>query len=89
MTQLNQKLIDEFVNVSQTTNFGKIRQLLVKHPDLVDAESTWGETAIEAALHAGQLDIAEFLRSAGAEHICTGACQAKIKRFPNNYREIV
>lgn len=88
MTTLDQNTIDEFVNISHTTNFGKVRQLLIKHPNLVDAESTWGETAIEAALHAGQADIAEFLRSAGAEHTCTGACKAKIERLPNNYREI-
>ncbi|MCB9435693.1 MAG: hypothetical protein H6673_01705 [Anaerolineales bacterium] len=88
MTDLDQNLIDEFVTISHTANFGKIRQLLIKHPDLVEAESTWGETALAAALHAGQEHIAEFLRSAGAEHICTGACQVTIKRLPNNYREI-
>ncbi len=83
--QLDQNLIDEFVQISQR-NFGRVRQLLIRHPNLVDSRATWGETALEAALHAGQQDIADFLLSAGAElHECTGACQTKIERLNTNH----
>jgi hypothetical protein len=79
--QLNQAVIDEFVMKSHH-DFGKVQQLLLRYPDLVDAESTWGETAAEAASHTGQTDILEYLKSAGAifekPAACTGVCKATI-----------
>lgn len=80
--QLNQTVIDEFVMKSHH-DFGKVKQLLLRYPDLVDAESTWGETAAEAANHTGRTDILEFLKSAGAilkqTASCTGVCQATVR----------
>lgn len=84
-SKLNQNLIDEFVLTSHS-NFGKVRQLLLRHPDLIDGQATWGETAVEAAIHAGQKDITAFLLSAGAStHECTGACKSKIERLNENF----
>lgn len=82
---LNQNLIDEFVKISHS-DFGKVRKFLLEYPELVDEKSTWGETAIEAATHAGQKDIMTFLLSAGASlHECTGICQAKIERLNQDF----
>ncbi len=81
--QLDQKLIDEFVSLD---HLGKVRQLLLRYPDLVDARATWGDTAVEAAIKAGQTEIADFLLSAGAKlNDCPGICKEKVERLTNNH----
>ena len=86
--QLNQAVIDEFVMKSHH-DFGKVKLLLLRYPNLVDAESTWGETAAEAANHTGRTDILEFLKSAGAilekTAACTGVCKATIHNLTDDY----
>lgn len=86
--KLDQSLIDEFVTTS-LSNLGKVRQLLLKHPDLIDARATWGDTAVEAAIKAGQNDIAEFLLSAGATlKDCLGLCKDKVQRLNQDYQSL-
>ncbi|NDJ87213.1 MAG: hypothetical protein GYB66_15140 [Chloroflexi bacterium] len=82
---LDQALIDEFVQFSHQ-NLGKVKRLLLLHPELVDACATWGETAMEAAVHAGKTDIRDFLLSAGAtRHECCGGCQATVHRLSSSF----
>ena len=81
---VSQDIVDEFVLQSHHS-YGKVRRFLIEHPDLVQKRSTWGETALDAARHAGKSDIVQFLLSAGAkESDCpclTGDCQAPIERL--------
>ncbi len=61
----SQRLIDEFVGASHG-DLVKVQQLLEKHPVLIEAKARWNETAIGAASHSGQKEIAEFLLAKGA-----------------------
>ncbi len=61
----SQRLIDEFVGASHG-DLVKVQQLLEKHPALIEAKARWNETAIGAASHSGQKEIAEFLLAKGA-----------------------
>lgn len=85
--KLTQDIIDEFV-LNSHGNYGRVRRLLLQHPDLAVQRASWGETALDAALHANRKDIEQFLRSAGAiestSH-CDGVCRAPIERLNRDF----
>jgi len=62
-------VVQEFV-ANAHGNFKKVQELLDKYPGLLNASWDWGggdfETAMNAAGHTGQVEIAEFLLSRGA-----------------------
>jgi len=71
VTSLPQAMIDDFVAAAHG-DFDKVKQLIAGHPELVDAEASWGERAVEAASQTGRVDMVEFLLAAGArKDICT------------------
>lgn len=85
--ELTQDVIDEFVLHSHG-NYGRVRQLLLIHPQLAVQQSSWGETALDAALHAQQPEIERFLRSAGAvtsKQGCDGMCEARIEKLNTDF----
>ncbi len=85
---LTQAMIDEFV-LSSHGNYGKVRKLLMLHPQLAVERASWGETALDAALHASRPDIERFLRSAGAiESVCpcAGVCRAPVEKLTPDFR---
>lgn len=72
-TQPSQELIEEFVGVAHG-DAGRVKELLEQYPALLNARASWGESAIEAAAHTGQREIAEYLLAQGAPlDICTAA----------------
>lgn len=86
-SQLTQDTIDDFV-LSSHGNYGKVRRLLLLHPQLAVKRASWGETALDAARHAQRPDIERFLRSAGAiESICPceGMCRAPIEKLDRDF----
>jgi hypothetical protein len=62
-------LVQRFVGVSHG-DLGAVRELLAAHPSLANACWDWGEgdfeTALGAASHTGQREIAELLLNSGA-----------------------
>ncbi len=66
---LDRELVFEFVKVAHGS-LERVASLLKKEPALVNACWNWGgddwETALGAAAHTGQKEIAEFLLSKGA-----------------------
>lgn len=69
----SQQEIDQFVGNAHG-RIGKVREFVERHPDHVNAPSSQDETALEAAAHTGQVEIAEFLLDHGAPlDICTAA----------------
>lgn len=86
-SHLTQETIDDFV-LSSHGNYGKVRRLLLLHPELAVRRASWGETALDAARHAQRPDIERFLRSAGAiESICAceGKCRAPIEKLNKDF----
>jgi ankyrin repeat protein len=73
-SELPTELVTEFV-VAAHNNFDKVKELLEQHPDLLNAVDPQGnETALAAASHIGQIEIAKYLLSKGAPlTICTAA----------------
>ena len=68
-----QPVIDEFVGVAHG-DFPRLQELLAAHPGLLNADATWHETALEAAVQMGRVDMVEYLLAAGAPlDICTAA----------------
>ena len=67
--QLDPKLVQEFVGVAHG-DLGRTRDLLSRHPALLNAAWDWGggdwETALGAAAHTGQKEIAKLLLEKGA-----------------------
>jgi len=67
--RLPEELVFEFVKVSHG-GFERVKELLEQEPALVNACWNWGgddwETALEAAAHTGQKEIAEYLLAHGA-----------------------
>src|SRR5579859_1015967 len=61
----SQQTIDEFVGVAHG-NFARVKELLAHSPDLIDANATWVERPIQAAVHVGSIEIARFLLDHGA-----------------------
>lgn len=73
ITTPSQEVIDQFVGNAHG-NLTVVRELLEKHPSLINASATWTETAIQAAAQTGQVNIVEYLLANGAEYdICTAA----------------
>lgn len=68
-----QDTIDEFVAAAHF-DLPKVQTMLAEHPDMLNENATWIETAIQAAAHVGNRDIAEYLLGQGAPlDICTAA----------------
>ncbi len=68
-----QQVIDEFVGASHG-DLAKLEALLAQDRALINARARWNETALGAAAHTGQREIAEFLLAHGAPlDICTAA----------------
>ncbi|MBI3244481.1 MAG: ankyrin repeat domain-containing protein [Chloroflexi bacterium] len=73
MTDLPQNLIDDFVGNAHG-NFARVKELLEQHPNLLNANASWNEHAIEAASQVGSVEIIHYLLAAGAPTgICTEA----------------
>jgi uncharacterized protein len=69
--------IREFV-IAGHGNLEKVKEMLSERPDLLNLSHEWGpndtETALQAAAHVGNRDIAEYLLTQGAPlDICTAA----------------
>ena len=63
--------INPFVTLAHF-NFEKVKELLSATPALLDTRASWDETAIEAASHTGQLQMAQWLSERGsAVSTCT------------------
>lgn len=66
---LNPEIVKNFVGAGHG-NFAKIKELYTEQPSLIYAAHDWGggdfETALEAAGHVANVEIAEFLISKGA-----------------------
>ncbi len=66
---LELSLVQEFVGVAHG-NLEAVKELLAREPALINAAWDWGggdwETALGAASHMGQREIAEFLLARGA-----------------------
>lgn len=67
--RLDPDLVQSFVGLAHG-DFAKVKQLLEQEPQLLNAAWDWGggdfETALEAAGHVGNQDIARFLIEKGA-----------------------
>jgi len=75
-----QELIDQFVGNAHG-NFAVVKELLEQHPDLLNANASWNEYAIEAAAQTAQVEIAEYLLSKGAPlDICTAAMLGRLEQ---------
>jgi ankyrin repeat protein len=74
-----QDLINTFVG-SAHGDFETVKTLLAQHPDLLNANASWNETAIQAAAQVGRVDIAEYLLEHGApKDICCAAMLGEIE----------
>ena len=66
---LEANLVEEFVGKAHG-NLGRVKELLIQEPGLVNATWDWGggdfETALGAAGHMGRKDIANYLLEHGA-----------------------
>ncbi len=75
-----QQLADEFVGAAHG-DMRKVKDLLARQSSLLYTRATWDETALGAAAHVGQRDIAVFLLSVGAPmDICTAAMLGMLQR---------
>jgi uncharacterized protein len=63
--ELDRSLVEECVG-SAHGDLEKVRVLVERHPELVDARAPWNETPIEAATQMGRRDIIEYLLGRGA-----------------------
>jgi ankyrin repeat protein len=70
------ELVTEFVNNAHG-NLARVRELLAARPELLNERSALGESALAAAAHVGDREIAHFLLEAGAPlDVCTAAMLA-------------
>ena len=70
---VSQAMVDEFVAAAHG-NLERVRHMLASESALLCARASWDETALGAAAHTAQGEIAEFLLVAGAPlDICTAA----------------
>lgn len=67
--QLDRQMVNEFVEVAHS-NLARVQELLSQEPALINACWNWGgddwETAVGAAAHVGNKEIAEYLLANGA-----------------------
>lgn len=74
---LDTDLVREFV-IAGHGDLARVRELLAEEPALLNAANEWrpgdAETAVQAAAHVGNRDIAEYLLAQGAPlELCTAA----------------
>jgi len=70
---ISQEVIDQFVGAAHG-DLVTVQLLLAQYPELVHANASWNELAVEAAAQTGRADIVELLLEAGAPlDICTAA----------------
>ncbi len=73
-----QEIIDEFVGNAHG-DFNRVKELLDAHPEILNADASWHETAIEAAAQTANRDVMDFLLARGAPmSICTAAALGRI-----------
>jgi ankyrin repeat protein len=69
----SQEIIDQFVGNAHG-NLAVVKKLLEQYPNMISANASWTETAVQAATQTGQVDIVNYLIDHGAEYdICTAA----------------
>jgi ankyrin repeat protein len=61
----DQSIVEECVGAAHG-DLDKVRELVERHPELVNARASWNETPIEAAAQLGRRDIIEYLLAKGA-----------------------
>ncbi len=75
-----QQVIDEFV-IAAHGDFAKVKALSAQFPSLIHATARWGETALGAAAHSGQRDVAEFFLARGVPiEICVATMLGRADR---------
>jgi len=62
---VEQSVVEECVG-SAHGDLDKVRELVERHPEIVDATAPWNETPVQAATQMGRQDIIEFLVGRGA-----------------------
>ena len=65
MDQATQVVVDELVGNAHG-NLGRVKEIVVNKPDLMNAKASWNETPLEAATQMGNRPIIEFLLNHGA-----------------------
>jgi ankyrin repeat protein len=70
---LDQSIVDECVG-SAHGDLDKVRELVERHPEVVNARASWNETPVEAAAQLGRRDIIEYLLGRGAPLDLFTAC---------------
>jgi uncharacterized protein len=68
-----QSIVEECVGAAHG-DFDKVRDLVERHPGLVNARAPWNETPVEAATQLGRRDIIEYLLGRGAPLDLFTAC---------------
>jgi ankyrin repeat protein len=71
--ELDQSIVDECVGNAHG-DLDKVRELVERHPEVVNARATWNETPVEAAAQLGRKDIIEYLLGRGAPIDLFTAC---------------
>ena len=64
-TQHRQAIVDELVGNAHG-NLDRVNELVVQHPELLNAKATWDETPIQSATQMGNRPIIDFLLGHGA-----------------------
>ncbi|WP_374688484.1 ankyrin repeat domain-containing protein [Promineifilum sp.] len=77
LSTLDKDLVREFV-IAGHGNLARVREMLADEPALLNTANEWqpgdAETAVQAAAHVGNRDIAEYLLAQGAPlELCTAA----------------
>lgn len=93
---LDRELVREFV-IAGHGDLEKVQEILAAQPELLNVAHQWGEddfeTAVQAAAHVGNAEIAEYLLAQGAPlEICTAAMlgrQADVERFVREDKEAI
>src|SRR5215469_5679864 len=70
---LEQYIVEEGVG-SAHGDLDRVRELVERHPGLVNARAPWNETPVEAATQLGRRDIIEYLLGKGAPLDLFTAC---------------
>ena len=77
---VDQEIVTAFVNNAHG-NLARVKELLESRPELLNERSALGESALAAAAHVGNREIARFLLDAGAPlDVCTAAMLADRER---------
>ena len=71
--ELEQSIVEECVG-SAHGDLDRVRELVERHPAVVNARAPWNETPIEAAAQLGRRDIIEYLLGKGAPLDLFTAC---------------